>query len=125
MEQKVEKITERMYYEMIAKRCEDDEKIVEFCEKKIDQLDRKQNSKNSKANAEMENAVQAVYDALKAVGRMVTVSELIGSSDLSALANENGLVTPQKISNYLRRLKKDGKVRDIKDKKKTYFEIVN
>ena len=72
---------------------------------------------------QMANEVELVYKALVVVNRDVTPSELIGSTDLSALKNENGVVSSQKVSALLKKLVEAGRVERYEDKKKTYFRI--
>jgi DNA-binding transcriptional regulator GbsR (MarR family) len=64
-----------------------------------------------------------VYKALVVVGRGVTASELIAETDLSALENESGVVSTQKVSAMLKKLVDCGRVEKYTDKKKTYFRI--
>jgi DNA-binding transcriptional regulator GbsR (MarR family) len=72
----------------------------------------------------MDKSVELVYNALVSVGKSVTVSDLIKATDLSALANESGVVSTQKVSAMLKKLKEQGRVVSVTDKKKTYFSVV-
>jgi DNA-binding transcriptional regulator GbsR (MarR family) len=58
------------------------------------------------------------------VGKPITASELIAQGGLDELANESGVVSPQKVSALLKKLVDCGKVGKYTDKKKTYFIVV-
>ena len=79
---------------------------------------------NKKAIEKVAKETEIVYNALVAVGRAVTASELIAETDLSALENESGVVSTQKVSAMFKKLKEQGKVESYTDKKKTYFKVV-
>ena len=118
------KMTKKEMYNLIATLNADNTEIVEFCNHEIELLDRKKSNGNAKANEKMEYAVELVYNALASVNKSVTVSELIAETDLSALVNESGVVSTQKVSALLKKLVDSGKVAKYTDKKKTYFSVV-
>ena len=118
------KITKREKFEMLKALVKDNEMLVEFIDHEIELLDNKKSKGNAKANEKMEQSVELVYNALVSVDKAITVSELIAETDLTALANENGIVSTQKVSAMLKKLKDSGKVETLTDKKKTYFKIV-
>lgn len=118
------KMPKKEMFTLIANRNADNAEIVAFCNHEIELLNKKKSNGNAKANEKMEKSVELVYDALVAVGRAVTASELIAETDLSALANESGVVSTQKVSAMFKKLKEQGKVETYTDKKKTYFKIV-
>lgn len=117
------KMTKKEMYTLIATLLASNEKVVDFCNHEIELLDNKKSNGNAKANEKMEYAVELVYNALASVGKAVAVSELIAETDLSALANESGVVSTQKVSALLKKLVDGGKVEKYTDKKKTYFRI--
>lgn len=119
----VEKMTKKQKFELAIEKCKDNEMLVEFFKHEIELLDKKKSNGNAKANEKMANEVELVYNALVEVGRDVTPSELIGNTDLSALKNENGVVSSQKVSALLKKLVEAGRVERYEDKKKTYFRI--
>lgn len=119
----VEKMTKKQKFEMLKALVADNAMLVEFIDHEIELLDNKKSKGNAKANEKMANEVELVYKALVEVGRDVTPSELIGSTDLSALKNENGVVSSQKVSALLKKLVEAGRVERYEDKKKTYFRI--
>ena len=118
------KVTKREKFEMLKALVADNAMLVEFIDHEIELLDKKKSNGNAKANEKMEKSVELVYNALVSVGRAVTASELIAETDLSALANESGIVSTQKVSSMFKKLKEQGKVESYTDKKKTYFQVV-
>lgn len=117
------KMTKKEMFTLIATLNASNQAIVDFCNHEIELLDNKKSNGNKKANEKMEKSVELVYTALVSVGRAVTTSELIAETDLSALVNESGVVSTQKVSAMLKKLKEQGKVESYTDKKKTYFRI--
>ena len=118
------KMTKKEMFTLIATLNASNQAIVDFCNHEIELLDNKKSNGNKKANEKMEQSVELVYKALVLVGKAVTVSELIAETDLSALENESGVVSTQKVSAMLKKLKEQGKVETYTDKKKTYFKVV-
>ena len=118
------KVTKREKFEMLKALVADNAMLVEFIDHEIELLDNKKSNGNKKANEKVAKETEIVYNALVAIGRAVTASELIAESDLSALENESGVVSTQKVSAVFKKLKAQGKVESYTDKKKTYFKIV-
>ena len=118
------KMTKKEMFTLIATLNASNQEIVDFCKHEIELLEKKKSNGNAKANEKMEQSVELVYNALVSVGRAVTASELIAETDLSALANESGVVSTQKVSAMFKKLKEQGKVETHTDKKKTYFKVV-
>lgn len=119
------KITKREKFEMLKALVVDNAMLVEFIDHEIELLDKKKSNGNAKANEKMATEVELVYNALVSVGRATTASELIAETDLSALANESGVVSTQKVSAMLKKLKEQGRVETYTEKKKTYFKVVD
>jgi hypothetical protein len=117
------KMTKKEMFGMIKGLLKDNAEIVEFCDHEIELLDKKKSNGNAKANEKMAQSVDLVYNALASIGKACTVSELISMTDLDELKNENGVVSTQKVSAMLKKLKDSGKVESYTDKKKTYFKI--
>jgi hypothetical protein len=121
----VEKMTKKDKF-MVAiemAKANGNEMLVEFFTHEIELLDKKKSNGNAKANEKMEKSVELVYNALVGAGKAVTVSELIAETDLSALANESGVVSTAKVTAYLQKLLAVGKVVNYKDKKKSYYKV--
>ena len=116
-------MTKKEMFTLIATLNASNQAIVDFCNHEIELLDNKKSNGNKKANEKMEQAVELVYNALVSVDKAVTASELIADTDLTALANESGVVSPQKVSAMFKKLKEQGKVDSYIDKKKTYFKV--
>lgn len=117
------KVTKREKFEMLKALVKDNAMLVEFIDHEIELLDKKKSQGNAKANEKMDSQVTLVYNALASLNRAVTASELIAETDLTALANESGVVSTQKVSALLKKLVDGGKVEKHTDKKKTYFRI--
>lgn len=117
------KMTKKEMFNLIASLNASNLEIVEFCNHEIELLDRKKSQGNAKANEKMDMQVDLVYNALVELNKAVSTSEMIAECDLSALANENGIVSTQKVSALLKKLVDCGKVVKYSDKKKTYFKI--
>ena len=117
------KVTKREKFEMLKALVKDNAMLVEFIDHEIELLDKKKSNGNAKANEKMEKSVDLVYKALVGVGKAVTVSELIAETDLTALANESGVVSTQKVSALLKKLVDCGRVEKYTEKKKTYFKV--
>ena len=117
------KMTKKEMFTLIATLNATNQEIVDFCNHEIELLERKKSNGNAKANEKMDSQVALVYNALAGVGKAVTVSELIKETDLSELANESGVVSTQKVSAMLKKLKEQGRVVSATEKKKTYFSI--
>ena len=118
------KMTKKEMFTLIATLNATNSAIVEFCNHEIELLDNKKSNGNKKANEKVAKEIEIVYNALVSVGRAVSASELIAECDLSALENESGVVSTQKVSAMLKKLVDGGKVEKFTDKKKTYFKIV-
>ena len=117
-------MTKKEMFTLIATLNANNQEIVDFCNHEIELLEKKKSNGNAKANEKMEKSVELVYNALAELDKAVTVSELIAEKGLTELANENGVVSTQKVSAMLKKLKEQGKVVSVTEKKKTYFRIV-
>jgi len=122
MEKKIVKVTKKQRFEQIANLLKDNAEIVEFCNHEIELLEKKRTNGNKKGNETVEKNVELVYQVLSQVER-ATATELIATNKLNELANENGIVTSQKVSAYLNKLVESGRVKKVIEKKKTYFFV--
>ena len=120
----VKKPTKRETLTNLIARYPNDTELVTYCEHEIELLDNKKASGSKKVNETAIANENLVYNALASVGEPITATDLIAKTDLSALANESGIVTPQRVSAYLKKLVDSGKVTKTTDKKKTYFSVV-
>lgn len=120
----VKKPTKRETLTNLIARYPNDSELVAYCEHEIELLDNKKASGSKKVNETALANENLVYNALASVGEPITATDLIAKTDLSALANESGIVTPQRVSAYLKKLVDSGKVVKTTDKKKTYFSVV-
>ena len=118
------KMTKKEMFTLIATLNASNQEIVDFCNHEIELLEKKKSNGNAKANEKMEQSVELVYNALVSAVVPVSASELIARGGLDELANEFGVVSTQKVSAYLKKLKEQGKVESYTEKKKTYFKVV-
>ena len=117
------KMTKKEMFTLIASLNASNQAIVDFCNHEIELLDNKKSNGNKKANEKVARETEIVFNALVAVGKAVSASELIAESNLDELANESGVVSTQKVSAMLKKLVESGKVEKFTDKKKTFFKV--
>ena len=104
------KTTQKDLYTRIANLLADDPEIVEFCNKKIDQLNRNAaRPRKAKVNQEVIDFREDVYNKLVEIGEPVTNKEMAAEFAVSA----------QKMSAALRFLVKEGRVERIEGEKKS------
>ena len=121
----VKKPTKREnYQEVLTYIPTDNQRLIDFINHEIELIERKKSNGNTKANKQVADNVEIVYNALVTYGKPATTSDLIANTDLTALANENEIVSTQRVSAYLKKLVDGGKVEKYTDKKKTYFKVV-
>lgn len=109
-------MTKRESFEAIKVIVADNAELVAFCDHEIELLNKKSSKGNSKKSAEVEANAELVFEALKAVDKAVTVTELIASAD-------NGVenFTNQRVSAMLKKLG-DRVVKTV-DKKVSRFAV--
>jgi len=95
------------------------EDIVDFAKSRIEALNKKSGKVSAKRTEEIDAITEQVYDALVAVGKDVTVSELVKSA-----TNEIKDYSGQKVSAYLKKLVDCGRAVKTTDKKVSYFKAV-
>lgn len=121
----VKKVTKKdNYKELMTYVPTNRQDLIDFIKHEIELLEKKRSNGNSKANKQVADNTELVYNALVSVGKAVSITELIANTDLSALANDEGVVTTQRVSAYMKKLVESGRAKSYKDKKKTLFEIV-
>jgi predicted Rossmann fold nucleotide-binding protein DprA/Smf involved in DNA uptake len=104
------KTTQKDLYARIAALLADDPEIVEFCEKKIAQIERNAaRPRKTKVNQEVVNFRQDVLNKLTEIGEPVTNKDMAAEFGVSA----------QKMSAALRFLVKEGRVTRIEGEKKS------
>ena len=115
------KVTQKDYFAQIIALAKANERadLVEFCESRIALLEKKSGKVSAKKTAEVDANTKAVYDALVAVGKPVTVSELTKTA-----TNVVKDFAPQKTSAYLKKLVDGGKAVRTMDKKTALFTAV-
>lgn len=120
----VKKPTKKENLTNFIARYPNDSELVAYCKHEIELLEKKRSNGNSKANKQVADNTDLVYNALVSVGKAVATAELIAQTDLSALKNEFGVVSIQRVSAYLKKLVESGRAKSYKDKKKTLFEAI-
>lgn len=94
------------------------EDLVEFCEGRIEALNKKaENKKPSKTQEANDGIKVVIVDTLAQMDAPSTVTEIMGASE------ELGALSNQKISSLLRQLVADGKVVKTTDKKRSLFAV--
>ena len=119
------KVTKKeMFMELVAviqkAGVEKESLYVEFLKHEIELLDKKAQAKSTAETAKQKenNAIiEKIFEALEAIGRPVTISEL------QAEKTEFAELSNQKISALMKKLVDSEKVTRIMDKKKAYFIV--
>ena len=119
----VKKITKRETLTNLIARYPNDSELVAYCEHEIELLDNKKASGSKKVNETALAHETLVYNALASMGKPVTPTDLILNTDLSALKNDKGVVTTQRVSACLTKLVASGKVVRTVDKKSALYSI--
>lgn len=119
----VKKITKRETLTNLIARYPNDSELVAYCEHEIELLDNKKASGSKKVNETAIANENLVYNALASMDKPVTPTDLILNTDLSALKNEKGVVTTQKVSACLTKLVESGRVVRTVDKKSKLYSI--
>lgn len=112
-------MTKREMFNLIASVNADNAEIVDFCNHEIKLLNSRKSPKTpSKKDVENAGLIEVIRNALAIFPDGVTVSELMKTSDdLNVLSN-------QKVSALLRKMKDAGEVEKIVDGKKSLFRLV-
>lgn len=122
MEEKKVKLTQKNYFDMLEKLAEENDRadLVEFCQDRKAQIEKKANSSKAKAStnqAENDKIKNVILEVMTKLGRAVTVTELTKEEELNNYSN-------QKLTYILTKMyKEDGTVTNFKDKKKSMFKI--
>ena len=98
---------------------EREDEILAFIDHEVELLEKK-SSKSGQTKTQKENVevVAKIENALREVGKAVTITELqTASEEMSAYSN-------QKLSALLKQMVSKGTVVRIEDKKKAYFSLV-
>lgn len=119
----VKKPTKRENLTNFIARYPNDSELIAYCEHEIELLDNKKASGSKKVNETAIAHETLVYNALASMGKPVTPTDLIVNTDLTALKNDKGIVTPQRVSAYLTKLVESGRVVKTVDKKNKLYSI--
>lgn len=95
--------------------------IVEFANHEIELLDKKAQSKGETAKQkENANIKDIVLATLEKLNTKVTVTELLQNDEINEKVNGSN----QKLTALLTQLKKDNKITNIKEGKKSYYQAI-
>ena len=115
------KKTERDFYNEIKELLIAREDIVEFCEKKITQLDNKKSANSEKAKEKVQEREQnknVILNVLAEKNDWATLKDIMNANDLTREMSN------QKITNLLTELKKDNLVERKEDKRVVFYKLV-
>ena len=118
------KMTKKEYFALIRTIVEatdrgDKAEMLDFIDHEVELLSKKKSSTNSKKDAELEALCIKVEEALRELGKPVTVTELMKES-----THEVATLSNQKLSALLKKCVEVRKTVDkTVDKKKSYFSI--
>ena len=111
------KKTQKELFEELRVLAEGNQELIEFIDKKIEQVSRKRATGMTATQKENEMTKALILDKLTELGKAVTISELQETDEtLAGLSN-------QKISALLKQLKDAQTIVKTMDKKKAYFSI--
>ena len=119
------KMTKKEYFAIIrtiveATEREDKEAMLGFIDHEVELLSKKKSSTNSKKDKELEELCIKVEEALKELGKPVTITEFMNESTAEVATLSN-----QKLSALLRKCKDERHtVKREEIKKKAYFSLV-
>lgn len=119
--EKTKKMTKRDYFSKLIEIVEsvnvdNSVEIIDFLNHEIE-LSKKKSSVKTKTQKENEVLMEVVFNALVEVGKPMTVSELMEANE------EVGTMKNQKVTALLKKLKENGRVVRVEDKRKAYFSI--
>ena len=111
------KKTKREFFGEIREIVKENTELVEFIDHELELLDKKTSAKSTKVNTEQVELMKKIVDALKEIGRSVTISELQKeNAEMAEYSN-------QKLSAMLKKLVDNKQVTKMIDKKKSYFMV--
>lgn len=122
-------VTERELYGMIIDLAKENERqdIIDFANKKIEQLNRKASGSRKENETSIEIA-NMLYDTLVKANEKMTISQLLQDKTIKDYTYEDGketkYLTNQKLSAILNKMAKENKILRIADKKNVYFTAI-
>lgn len=120
------KVTERELYGMIIDLAKENERqdIIDFANKKIEQLNRKAKGSRKENETSIEIA-NMVYDTLVKANEKMTISQLLQDKTIKDYTYEDGketkYLTNQKLSAILNKMAKENKIVRIAEGRNVYF----
>ena len=111
------KKTKREYIGESREIVKENTELVAFIDHELELLNKKTSAKSTKVNTEQVELMEKIVDALKEIGRSVTISELQKeNAEMAEYSN-------QKLSAMLKKLVDNKQVTKMIDKKKSYFMV--
>ena len=111
------KKTKREFFGEIREIVKENTELVAFIDHELELLNKKTSAKSTKVNTEQVELMEKIVDALKEIGRSVTISELQKeNAEMAEYSN-------QKLSAMLKKLVDNKQVTKMIDKKKSYFMV--
>ena len=132
VEIKETKYTQKQMFEAVIKMANGEavsipkDKIVEFAEKKLEQLANKSGTASAKKSEEQENFMDIIRDVLSECADVkgMQCGAIIKDSRIAAFKWADGKETSsQRVSAMLKKMKESGDVIATSDKKITYFRL--
>lgn len=102
--------------DMVELEATEKEMLCQFLDREVELIEKKQASKKSSTDKEMESNKELVLDILADLAKPVTVSEIL-KEDVP-----EGWTAP-KVTAILQKLLAEGKVVNVKDKKKSLYSL--
>jgi len=102
--------------DMVELEAEEKERLCKFLDHEVELIEKKQASKKTSTDKEMESNKELVLDILADLAKPVTVSEIL-KEDVP-----EGWTAP-KVTAILQKLLAEGKVVNVKDKKKSLYSL--
>ena len=102
--------------DMVELEAAEKEMLCQFLDREVELIEKKQASKKSSTDKEMESNKELVLDILADLAKPVTVSEIL-KEDVP-----EGWTAP-KVTAILQKLLAEGKVVNVKDKKKSLYSL--
>lgn len=112
------KVTKRERFEQIKALVSDNAELVAFIDHEIELLNKKNSRSGKPTKTQVENEVikNIILDTLQAIGKPVTVTQLLANDELNGLSN-------QRVSALLTQLRKSDKVVRTVEKKVAFYSI--
>lgn len=121
---KVKAPTQKELYERIKVGMANDTEIVEFCDKKIEQLARKTSSGSAKKTDEQNTLIDLIVDVMSEAGKALKCGEIYKDERISGFVwSDDKETSPQRVNAMLKKMVERGDVVRTTEKKETFFSL--